>query len=188
MHLETCPTPLCPELFKRLKHKPSLLTDLVIISLGPRYLKQLIIDVRVGCGYPYQVHHTCTIQSHTLSVPSSSHLHNTVTHSIHTKFITPAQYSHTPCLYQVHHTCTIQSHTLSVPSSSHLHSTVVHSVVPFIKCNMAPILSHSFIYTDIVHSPPPPPTPAMIYAYMPTAMKIDSSSFFSIPNQLCLIK
>ena len=96
--------------------------------------------------YPHQVHNTSTTvthsictkfitpaqYSHTLSTPSSSHLHNIVIHPICTKFITPTQYSHTPYLYQVitpaqyshtpylyrvHHTCTIQSHTLSVPSS-----------------------------------------------------------------------
>ena len=99
--------------------------------------------------YLYQVHHTCTIQSHTLSVPSSSHLHNTVTQPICTKFITPAQYSHTPCLYQVHHTCTVQSYTLWSLSSNvmWLQSCVIHL----------------FILT--LFTPPPPIHYICIYAH-----------------------
>ena len=169
MHLETCQTPLCPELFKRLKQQtnsfdwPCHHQSWSPISEAAYHWCQ----GRLWLSVPSSSHLHNTVTHPMCHTPSSSHLHNTVTHPICTKFITPAQYSHTAYLYQVHHTCTIQSHTLSVPSSSHLHSTVVYSVVPFIKCNMAPILCHSFIYTDIVHPPPPPtPHPAPLYMHI----------------------
>ena len=227
MHLEMCPTLLCPELFKRLKqqtksfdwpchhqswspiseaayhwcqgrlwlsvpsssHLHNIVTHPICTKfITPAQYSHTLYPHQVHhtcttvthpiCTkfitpaqyshtlYPHHVHHTCTIQSHTLSVPSSSHLHNTVTHSICTKIITPAQYNHTPYLYQVHHTCTVQLYTLWSLSSNAmwLQSCVIHL----------------FILTFFIPPPPPPIPPTIIYAYMPTAMKIDHH-FFQYP-------